>query len=221
MNFDGVPNLPYFRGQWVYAGNLERLDPKLSWEAFNGAGIKWLAYNGPDDLYGDEELGPLGIILLGQLGQFTTLTSAVNNFNPDKPEFSLQLQVDERSLEILKVLICRRDRNLTVTNPLRLKVAESDINSPSFTPGDPFPATFDGTTTDDDQDGNAIDASRFATGDRVAVQAWFGSYIFTNKSGKTASGPTFRLLKLWRLQAGVSSSSSLNSSPVTKRRRIL
>jgi hypothetical protein len=163
----------------------------------------------------------LGIILLGQLGQFTTLKSAVNNLNPDKPEFSLQLQVEERSLEILKVLICRRDRNLTVTNPLRLKVAKSDITSPSFTPGDPFPAAFDGTTSDDDQDGDDIDTSRFATSDKVAVKAWFGSYVFTNKSGKTVSGPTFRLLKLWRLQAGVSGSSSLNSSPVTKRRRIL
>ncbi|KFY96818.1 hypothetical protein V500_02300 [Pseudogymnoascus sp. VKM F-4518 (FW-2643)] len=115
LNFDGVPNLPYFRGQWVYVGNLERLDPKLSWEAFNGSGIKWLAHNNPDDLYNIEELGPLGIILLGQLGRFTTLKSAENNFNKDKPEFSLQLQVEERSLEILKVLIRRRDRNLTVT----------------------------------------------------------------------------------------------------------
>ena len=60
-------------------------------------------------------------------------------------------------------------------NPLRLKVAESDITSPSFTPGDPFPATFDGTTVDDEQDGDQIDASRFATGDKVAVQARFGS----------------------------------------------
>lgn len=129
--------------------------------------------------------------------------------------------MEERSLEILKVLIRWRDRNLTVTNLLRVKVAKPDIASPSFTPGDPFPATFDGTTTDDDQDGDDIDASRFTAGDRVAVQAWFGRYVFTNKSGKTVSRPTFRLLKLWRLQAGVSSSSSLNSSPVTKRRRIL
>jgi hypothetical protein len=126
-----------------------------------------------------------------------------------------------RDLEVLKVLICQWDRNLTVTNPLRLEVAESDITSPSFTPRDPFSAAFNGTTTDDDQDGDDIDASRFTTGDKVVVQAWFGSYVFTNKSGKTMSGPTFRLLKLWRLQAGVSSSSSLNGSPITKRRRIL
>jgi hypothetical protein len=74
---------------------------------------------------------------------------------------------------------------------------------------------------DDDQDGDNIDASRFTAGDKVAVQAWFGSYVFTNKSGKAMSGPTFRLLKLWRLQVGVSGPSGLNSSPVTKRRRIL
>jgi hypothetical protein len=128
--------------------------------------------------------------------------------------------VEERPLEVLKVLIRRRDGNLTVTNPLRVKVAEPDITLPSFSPGDPFPAAFDGQTTDDDQDGDSIDAPRFAAGDKVVVQAWFGSYVFTNKSGKTVSGPTFRLLKLWRLQAGVSSSSSLNNSPVTKRRRI-
>ncbi|RDL37296.1 uncharacterized protein BP5553_04729 [Venustampulla echinocandica] len=131
------------------------------------------------------------------------------------------LQVEERSLEILKVIIRRRDRNLTVTNPLRIKEAELDITFPSFTPREPFPATFDGTTTNNDQDGDNIDVSRFTAGDKVAVQAWFGNYVFTNKSRKTVSGPTFRLLKLWRLQAGVSGLSGLNSSPITKRRRIL
>lgn len=128
--------------------------------------------------------------------------------------------MDEPSLDVLKVLIRRRDRNLTVANPLRIKVAELDVTLPSFTPGDPFPAAFDGRTIDDDQDGDNIDAARFTAGDRVAVQVWLGSYVFTNKSGKTVSGPTFRLLKIWRLQAGASSSSSLNSSPVTKRRRV-
>ena len=221
MSFDGVPNLPYFRGQWVYVGNLERLDPKLSWETFNGGGIKWLTHNEPDDVYDDEVLGPLGIILLSRLGQFPTLKCAENHFNKDKPEFSFQLQVEEQSLEVLKVLIRRRDRNLTVTNPLRVKVAESDITLPSFSPGEPFPTAYDGGTTDDDQDGDSIEAFRFAVGDKVAVQAWFGSYVFTNRSGKTVCGPTFRLLKLWRLQAGVSGSSSLNNSPVTKRRRII
>ena len=101
-------------------------------------------------------------------------------------------------------------------NPLRFKVTESDITLFSFTPRDLFPTAFNGKTTDDDQDGDAIDASRLTSGDIVAVQAWFGSYVFINKSGKTISGPTFRLLKLWRLRASVSGSSSLNSSLVTK-----
>lgn len=99
-----------------------------------------------------------------------------------------------------------------------LKVTESDVDSQSFTPGCAFPGTFDGTSTDDDQDGDTIDASCFTTGDKVAIQAWFGSYVFTDKAGKTASRPTFRLLKLWRLQAAFASP-RINKSPVTKRRR--
>jgi hypothetical protein len=165
----------------------------------------------------DREPGPLGLILLGQLGSFVRLNSTEDSFNNNKPEFSLQLEVEERSLDILKDLIHQRDRNLTVVNPLRIKVAEADLVSPSFTPGNPFPAAFDGTSTDDDQDGDTISASCFARGDKVAVQAWFGSYVFTNKAGKTASGPTLRLLKLWRLQAALS---SLSHNPVTKRKRI-
>lgn len=78
--------------------------------------------------------------------------------------------MDEPSLEILRVLIRWRDRNLTVTNPLRVKVAESDITLPSFTPREPFPAAFDDITTDDDYNGNDINASRFAAGDKVTVQ---------------------------------------------------
>jgi hypothetical protein len=137
------------------------------------------------------------------------------------PKFSLQLQLEERSLSVLKDLIRQRDENLTVPNPIQIRVNESDITSPTFTPGDPFPATFDGTSTDDDEDGDIIDASAFTTGDKVAVQAWFGSYVFTDKSGKTASGPTFRLQKIWKLQAGISTLSSVNNSPVTKRKRLV
>jgi hypothetical protein len=118
-------------------------------------------------------------------------------------------------------LIRRRERNLIVANPLHVKVTELDITSPSFTPRDAFPATFDGTSIDDDQDGDITDASCFTAGDKVAIQAWFGSYVFTDRSRKTASGPTFRLLKIWRLQAGISASSSVNNSPVTKRKSIL
>lgn len=216
-----MPNLPYFRSQWVYTQNLERLNPNLVWHTFSGNSTQWLAHTQPDDLYSEDDLGPLGIIFLGQLGDFVNLTAARNRFNLEKPEFSLQLRVEEGALDVLKTFLRRRDPNLTVTNPLRIKAAESDITLPSFTRGDSFPFTFDGTSTDDDQDGDSIPAYRFASGDRVAVQAWFGSYIFSNASGKTSSGPTFRLLKIWRLQPAAARPSSLNYSPVTKRRRVL
>lgn len=52
---------------------------------------------------------------------------------------------------------------------------ESDLAFSSFTPRAAFPATFDGASTDDDHGGDATGASRFATGDKVAVQMWFGS----------------------------------------------
>lgn len=220
MDLDHVPNIGYFRGQWLYVENLDRLDPRLSWEAVNGVGTRWLSYDDPDDLCNGDDPSPLGIVLVGQLGPFIRLKSAENYFNKNRPEFSLQLEIQDRSLRILKNLIRRRETSLTVTNPLRLKVTESDITSSSFTPGDPFPATFDGTSTDDDQDGDIINASCFTAGDKVAIQAWFGSYYFTNKSGRTASGPTFRLLKLWRLQPGIAASPSVNNSPITKRKRI-
>jgi hypothetical protein len=174
----------------VYVDNLDRLEPKLSWEAVNGTGLKWLTYSDPGNMDNDKEPGPLGVILLGRLGPFVRLRSAENNFNKNKPEFSIQLEIEHRSLGILKNLIRRRERSLTVTSPLRVKVTESDIVSPSFTPGDPFPTAFNGTSTDDDQDGDSIDGSCFTAGDKVAVQAWFGSYVFTDKSGKTVSGPT-------------------------------
>jgi hypothetical protein len=77
--------------------------------------------------------------------------------------------MEERSLEILKVLIRWRDKNLTVTNLLYLKIAKSDITSFSFIPRDPFLAVFDGTTINDNQDGDDIDTSRFIAGDKVAV----------------------------------------------------
>jgi hypothetical protein len=35
--------------------NLDRLDPKLSWEAVNGTGMKWMTYDDLGDMYNDEE----------------------------------------------------------------------------------------------------------------------------------------------------------------------
>lgn len=63
-------------------------------------------------------------------------------------------------------------------------------------PGDAFPVTFNRTSIDNDQDSDIIDPSCFAAGNKVTIQAWFSSYIFTDRSGKTASRLTFCLLKL-------------------------
>lgn len=211
-------NTQYFRSQWVHIENLHRLDPDISWKARAESSIKWLSYNEPGDLNSGEDDCPLGIILLGQLGKFSKLKCAENHFDQDKPEFSLQLVVDIQSLDILRDLIRRRERKLNVMNPLRIKVAEADVDSP-FTPGTAFPAIFDGASTNDDHDGDSIDASCFAEGDKIAVQAWFGSYMFTDRAGKASTGPTFRLLKLWRLEAA-SAPPRLNCTPPTKRRRL-
>ncbi|KAH8798655.1 hypothetical protein F5884DRAFT_813435 [Xylogone sp. PMI_703] len=181
---------------------------QLDWRSIGGSGLKWLSYDDPVDTENTGKGGPLGIILVGQLGPFVKLRKAENNFDRDKPEFSLQLEVEDHSLLMLRDLIRRRDKNFTVINPLRIKVSEVDI-MPHCVPGEPFLFAYDGTSTDDDYDGDHLDASRFMSGDKVAVQVWFGSYMFTDRSGKTASGPTFRLVKLWRLQAGISSTSAL------------
>jgi hypothetical protein len=101
LTLDYVPNIRYFQGQWVYIKNLDRLNPKLSWDAINSTGTKWLVYNNLGDLNNNKEPGPLGIILVGQLGPFIRLRSAENNFNKNKPEFSIHLEVEERSLGIM------------------------------------------------------------------------------------------------------------------------
>lgn len=83
----------------------------------------------------------------------------------------MQLEVEERSLNILKTLIRQRERNLTIANHLSIRVIVSDITSSSFTPRKPFPDTFDGTSTDGDRDGDIIVDSCFTAGDKVAIQA--------------------------------------------------
>ena len=89
-------------------------------------------------MYNDEEPGPLGVILLGQLRPFIRLRSAENNFNKNKPKFSIQVEIKGRSLGIPKNLVCRRERNLTVVNPLHVKVTESDLTSLLSRVGTPF-----------------------------------------------------------------------------------
>lgn len=155
-----------------------------------------------------------GLILLGELGTFLSLKTAENRFTPDKPEFSIQLVVEDLSLDVLKVLLSSSGEGFTINNPLKIKVPESELFSDSFNSGDPFPDSFDGTSTTDTDDGPIIPASAFTAGDKVAVQVWFGSYDFNNKSG-----PTFRLLKLWRLQPSIFGSRSQNRDPITPRKR--
>ena len=84
-------------------------------------------------------------------------------------------------------------------NPLCVKVTEFNTTFPSIPSRNPFPATDHGTSTNNEQDGDNIGAYCFSASDKISIQAWFGSYVFTDKSGKTASC----LLKLWRLQVGI------------------
>ncbi|KAH8800761.1 hypothetical protein F5884DRAFT_808732 [Xylogone sp. PMI_703] len=177
--------------------------------------MKWLSYDDPEEKYTDEHPHvKFGMILVGELGAFLNLKVAENHFSPEKPEFSLQLLVEESTLDILKDLLSHRGEGYAVNNPLRIKIPESELLSDSFESGDPFPDGFDGTSTTDTDDGPALPASAFTAGDKVAVQAWLGSYNFNNRSG-----PTFRLLKLWKLQPCVSGFPSQGRDPITPRKR--
>jgi hypothetical protein len=195
--------------------NLEDIDHLLSWDLIPGTKMKWLSYNDPEEEYSDEHPHTkFGMILLGELGTFLNLKLAENHFTPDKPEFSIQLLVEDSTLDVMKNLLSRRGEGYIINNPLKIKVPELELLSDSFNCGDPFPDGFDGTSTTDTDDGPVLAASAFTTGDKVAVQVWFGCYNFNNKTG-----PTFRLLKLWRLQPSNSGSPSQNRDPITPRKR--
>lgn len=177
--------------------------------------MKWLSYDDPEEQYNDEHPHiKFGMILVGELGPFVNLIVAKNHFSPEKPEFSVQLLVEDPTLEVLKDLLNRRGEGYPINNPLRIKIPESELLSNSFNTGDAFPYAFDGTTTTDAEDGPTLPASAFTAGDKVAVQVWFGTYSFNNKSG-----PTFRLLKLWRLQPSLFGSPSRGRDPITPRKR--
>lgn len=218
-NLGRVPNIQYFQNQWIFVEKLLAFVPPLSWDLVPSKGVKWLSYDDPSEQYTpDNPHIELGIILIGQLGSFLTLKSAENNFNTSKPEFMIQLEVEDQSLDILRELLSRRGDGYSITNPLRIKVPQSDLLSTSFDSGDPFPDCFDGTLTTDNDDGPKLEASIFTPGDKVAVQVWFGSYKFTDKSKETRLGATIRLLKIWRLQASISTELGSARSPVTPRK---
>jgi hypothetical protein len=210
-----APNIKYFRDQEIFIENLIDIDPLLSWDLIPGTTMKWLSYDDPEEEYNDEHPHTkLGLILVGELGTFVTLKLAENYFRPEKPEFSVQLLVEDSTLDILNNLLSRRGEGYTVSHPLRIKVPESELLSGSFNRGDPFPSGYDGTLTTDNDDGPELAASAFSTGDKVAVQVWFGAYNINNRTG-----PTFRLLKLWRLQPGDSGPPSHSRDPITPRKR--
>jgi hypothetical protein len=93
--------------------------------------------------------------------------------------------MEDSTLDVLIDLLSRRGEGYAINNPLRIKVPESELLSDSFSSGDPFPDGFDGTSTTDTDDGPTLTASTFTAGDKVAVQVWFGSYNFNNKTGPT------------------------------------
>jgi hypothetical protein len=109
------------------------------------------------------------MILLGELSAFLSLKTAENHFSPNKPEFSIQLLVEDTTLEVLKDLLSRRREGYAINNPLRIKILELELFSESFDNGDPFPYGFDGTSTTDTDDGLSLLASAFTVGDKVAV----------------------------------------------------
>ncbi|KAH9203129.1 hypothetical protein DL95DRAFT_472680 [Leptodontidium sp. 2 PMI_412] len=213
--FSRVPNIKYFRDQEIFVENIAELRPQLSWDLIQGSTMKWLSYNDPEEEYNDDNpYTKFGIILVGEIGSFLSLKTAENHFSPEKPEFSIQLVVEDTTLNVLKDLLARCGEGYTVKSPLRIKVPESDLLSDSFNSGDPFPDGCDGTSTTDEDDGPTLAASAFGAGDKVAVQVWFGVYHF-----KDRSGPMFRLLKLWKLQPGLSGSPGQKRDPITPRKR--
>jgi hypothetical protein len=109
------------------------------------------------------------MIFVGKLGAFLNLKVAKNHFSSEKPEFFVQLLVEESTLNVLKDLLSCREEGYTINNPLRIKVLESELLSDSFNSGDLFPDRFNGTFTTDTNNGPNLAASAFTAGDKVAV----------------------------------------------------
>lgn len=92
--------------------------------------MKWLSYDDPKEEYNDENPHvKFGLILVGELGAFLNLKSAENYFRPENPEFSLQLLLEDSTLDVLKDLLSRRGEGYAINNPLRIKVPESELLS--------------------------------------------------------------------------------------------
>ena len=191
----GVLNIKYFRDQEIFVKNFTKLVLLLSWDLILGSTIKWLSYNDPKEEYNDENpYIKYRIILVGKLSTFISLKTAENHFSLKKSEFSIQLVVADLTLNILKNLLSRYREGYTINSPLRIKVFKLKLLSDSFNSGNPFPNGLDSTSITNTNNSLSLPASAFTIGDKVAVQVWFKSYNFSNKTR-----PTFRLLKLQRL----------------------
>ena len=157
--------------------------------------MKQLLYNNPQEEYNNENLYiKYRIILIGELSTFLSLRAIENRFSPEKPEFSIQLVVKDSILDVLKDLLSRYREGYTINSSLRIKVPELELLLDSFNSGDPFPNRFNGTSTTNTNNSLPLLASTFTIGNKLAVQVWFESYNFNNKTRLT-----FRLLKLQRL----------------------
>lgn len=101
--------------------NLGDIGHLLSWVLIQGTTMKWLSYNDPAEEYSDENPHTrFGMILLGELGAFLSLKAAENRFNPEKPEFSIQLTVEDSSLDALKNLLSLRGEGYCSGGPAHL-----------------------------------------------------------------------------------------------------
>jgi hypothetical protein len=151
--------------------NLPELGSLLSWDLIPGTTMKWLLYNDPEEEYNNKHPHiKFGMILLGELGAFLNLKVAENPFSPEKPEFSVQLLVQESTLDILKDLLSCCGEGYAINNPLRIKIPESELLSDSFNHSDPFPDRFDSSSTTNTNNRPVLAASAFTTGNKVAIQ---------------------------------------------------
>jgi len=115
--------------------------------------MKWLSYDDPEEKYDDKHpYIKFEMILVGELGAFLNLKVTENYLSSEKPEFSVQLLVEESALDVLRNLLSYREEGYTINNP--------------FNSSDPFPDRFDSTSTTDINDRPILAASAFATGDK-------------------------------------------------------
>lgn len=157
--------------------------------------MKQLLYNDPKQEYNNKNLYiKLRIILIGELSTFLSLKTIENYFNPEKPEFSIQLVVENIILDAFKDLLSYRREGYTIKNPLRIKVPELELLSDSFNNSDLFPNIFDSTSITNADNGLTLVTSTFIVSNKVTVQIQFRTYSFNNRSRLI-----FRLLKLQKL----------------------